>query len=54
MIEQAAEELAFPTLTCPITGKSFRREDVIELARAVSSFAATGEVIATKHRPTIT
>eukprot|EP01040_Poterioochromonas_malhamensis_P002224 gene2224-2366_t len=53
MIEQAAEELAFPTMTCPLTGRSFTRDDVIELARATSGFAATGNVEAKKERPNL-
>lgn len=53
MIEQAAKELAYPTMTCPMTGKSFHRSDVLELVSAGSGFAAKGNVEATVHRPTI-
>jgi nitric oxide synthase-interacting protein len=53
MIEHAAEELAYPTMTCPLTGKSFNKSDVVELIRASSSFAATGQVEAKKQRPTM-
>lgn len=52
MIEQAAKELAYPTMTCPMTGKSFHRSDVLELVSASSGFAAKGNVEATVHRPT--
>jgi hypothetical protein len=53
MIEQAAEELALPTMTCPITGRSFKKEDILELSRASSAFAATGNVVARKDRPNL-
>lgn len=53
MIEQAAKELAFPTMTCPLTGKTFRQDDVLELASAGSGFAARGNIEAKVHRPTI-
>jgi nitric oxide synthase-interacting protein len=53
MIEQAAEELAYPTMSCPITGKKFNKSDVVELTRASSGFAATGQVEAKKQRPTM-
>jgi nitric oxide synthase-interacting protein len=53
MLESVAEELAYPTMTCPLTGLRFTRNDVIPLARAASSFAATGDVVAKKYRPSI-
>jgi nitric oxide synthase-interacting protein len=53
MLESVAEELAYPTMTCPLTGLRFTRDDVIPLARAASSFAATGDVVAKKYRPSI-
>lgn len=53
MTEQAAEELAYPSMICPITSKPFRKEDVVELARASSGFAASGNVIAKKERPNL-
>lgn len=53
MIEQAAKDLAYPTMTCPMTGKKFEMSDVVELVSAVSGFAATGKVEATKHKPSI-
>lgn len=51
MIEEVYKTLAQPSMTCPITGKKFRESDVIDLDRAVSSFAATGNVEAKKYRP---
>lgn len=53
MIEQAAKELAFPSMTCPLTGKPFKQEDLIEIVQAASGFAATGKVEAKKHRPSL-
>jgi len=53
MLEQTAKELAYPTMTCPSTGKKFKTSDVLELVPAISGFSATGKVEVTKHRPTI-
>lgn len=53
MLESVAEELAYPTMTCPLTGVKFSRDDIIPLARAVSYFASTGDVVAKKYRPSI-
>ena len=53
MLESAANQLAYPTMTCPLTGKSFKMEDVIELHQAASGFSASGEVQAKKYRPNI-
>ncbi len=51
MLESAAEELAYPTMTCPLTGKKFTMNDIVPIVQAVSSFAASGRVEATKYRP---
>lgn len=53
MLESVAKELAYPTMTCPITGKRFQQADIIPLVRAVSYFSSTGDVEATKYRPSI-
>ena len=53
MLESVAEELAYPTMTCPLTTVKFTRDDIIPLARAASSFASTGDVVAKKYRPSI-
>mmetsp|Transcript_7679 Transcript_7679/g.11393 ORF Transcript_7679/g.11393 Transcript_7679/m.11393 type:complete len:294 (+) Transcript_7679:75-956(+) len=51
MLESVAKELAYPTMTCPVTGKKFTRADVIPLTQAASAFASTGQVEAKKYRP---
>ena len=53
MIESAYNDLAKPTMTCPMTGKSFTENDVLELKAAASGFSASGAVVAKKHNPTI-
>ena len=53
MVEAAYKELALPSMTCPLTNKSFDSSDIIELVSAASAFAASGEVTATKHKYTI-
>lgn len=53
MLESSAQQLAYPSMTCPITGQAFRQKDIIELSRSASGFAASGEVQAKKYRPNI-
>jgi nitric oxide synthase-interacting protein len=53
MLEQTAKDLAYPSMTCPVTGKNFKMDDVLELVQAASGFSATGKVEVTKHRPTL-
>lgn len=53
MIETAYNELAKPSMICPVTGKRFSESDVIELCRAATGFAASGNVEAKKYTPTI-
>lgn len=54
MLKSVYEELAKPTMTCPMTGKRFKEKDVLELIKGKSGFAASGEVIARKYNPTLT
>ncbi len=43
MLEEVAKELAYPTSSDPVTGKSFNKDkDIVSLQRAMSSFAASG------------
>lgn len=43
------------TLRCPITGSKFRHpRDVLVLQKGTSGFAASGDVVAKKYRPTLT
>eukprot|EP00596_Hydrurales_sp_CCMP1899_P002719 CAMPEP_0119037342 /NCGR_PEP_ID=MMETSP1177-20130426/5664_1 /TAXON_ID=2985 /ORGANISM="Ochromonas sp, Strain CCMP1899" /LENGTH=271 /DNA_ID=CAMNT_0006998511 /DNA_START=147 /DNA_END=962 /DNA_ORIENTATION=- len=51
--EQSYKDLALPTMTCPVTNKSFKKSDVIELVSAASAFAASGNVVAKVHGPTM-
>lgn len=53
MIEQTAKDLAFPSMTCPMTSSPFTMDDVLELVPAASGFSASGSVEAEVHRPTI-
>ena len=54
MLKSVYEELAVPTMTCPVTGRKFKEKDVLELARGRSGYAASGEVVAKKYNPTLT
>jgi len=53
MIESVAQELAYPTMTCPITSKKFSKKDILEIVPAASAFSSSGKVEASKYRPTI-
>jgi nitric oxide synthase-interacting protein len=53
MLADAAEQLAYPTMTCPVTGKPFKKDDVLELVTAASGFCASGTVQASIRRPSI-
>jgi nitric oxide synthase-interacting protein len=54
MLKSVYEELAKPTMVCPVTSKKFKESDVLELIKAKSGFAASGEVISKKYNPTLT
>lgn len=54
MLRDMYEKLAKPSMRCPVTGKKFKEKDVIELKKAASGFAASGEVTAKRYRPTLT
>jgi hypothetical protein len=51
MLEAAAQALAYPTMTCPLTGKKFSTDDVVVLCAAHSGKAALGGVVAKVHKP---
>ncbi|KAL3780490.1 hypothetical protein HJC23_012575 [Cyclotella cryptica] len=54
MLKSVYEELAKPSMVCPVTSKKFKEGDVLELIRGKSGFAASGTVVATKYNPTLT
>jgi hypothetical protein len=54
MLKTVFNELARPTMTCPVTGKKFKDKDVITLMKGKSGFAASGNVEAKKYNPTLT
>eukprot|EP01082_Thalassiosira_pseudonana_P003860 g2820.t1 g2820 contig12:860825-862199(-) len=54
MLKSVYDELAKPTMTCPVTGKKFKEKDVLELIKGKSGFAASGNVVAKKYNPTLT
>ncbi len=51
MVEQAAQDLAYPSMTCPLTGKKFTKDDVVVVCAAHSGKAALGGVEASVHKP---
>ena len=54
MLKSIYEELAKPTMECPVTSKKFKEGDVLELVSGRSGFAASGKVVAKKYNPTLT
>ena len=54
MLKSVFNDLAKPTMTCPITGKKFKDKDVLDLIKGKSGFAASGDVVARKYNPTLT
>lgn len=50
MLETAAKEVAYPTMTCPLSGKPFKKKDVIKLVTGGTGFASHNDVVATKYR----
>ena len=54
MLKEIYNELAKPSMICPVTGKKFKEKDVLLLKKAASGFAASGEVEAKKYRHTLT
>lgn len=53
MLESVAQELAYPSMTCPVTGLRFQMADVVQVAQVASGFASTGSVEAKKYRPSM-
>lgn len=51
MLEDTAKQLAYPTMTCPMTGKSFKQEDILHLSKAASGFSASGKTESKVFRP---
>ena len=54
MLKSVFDELAKPSMICPVTGKKFKDKDVISLVKGKSGFAASGNVEAKKYNPTLT
>lgn len=52
LLEKVAQELAMPTMTCPVTGKPFKESDVLRIQSGGTGFAASGKVEVKKYRPT--
>mmetsp|Transcript_15855 Transcript_15855/g.35283 ORF Transcript_15855/g.35283 Transcript_15855/m.35283 type:complete len:298 (-) Transcript_15855:87-980(-) len=54
MLLDVYEKVVKPDMTCPVTGRKFKEKDVIPLQKAASGFAASGEVVAKRYKPTMT
>uniref|UniRef100_A0A7S4DED9 Nitric oxide synthase-interacting protein zinc-finger domain-containing protein n=2 Tax=Lotharella globosa TaxID=91324 RepID=A0A7S4DED9_9EUKA len=46
MLKKCYDELAKPTMTCPVTGKKFKKKHAILIKNDGTGFASTGNVIA--------
>jgi len=49
-----AKTLAYPTMTCPITSKPFKEQDILQLNKSISSYSSSGIVEATHYKPAMT
>lgn len=54
MLASVYEDLAKPTMVCPVTDRKFRDKDVLYLVKGRSGYAASGTVVAQKYAPTLT
>jgi nitric oxide synthase-interacting protein len=54
MLKSVYEELAKPSMVCPVTSRKFKEGDVLGLVCGKSGFAASGVVVAKKYNPTLT
>jgi len=54
MLEDVFLKIVKPSMTCPVTGKKIKEKDILYLNKCASGFAASGKVVATKYKPTIT
>ena len=53
MLASVFEELAKPTMTCPVTGKKFKASDVILLRSGSSGFAGGGAKEVSVYKPAL-
>jgi len=53
MLKKCFDELAKPDMQCPVTGKTFKDSDVIDLRTGGTGFAAHNAVVAKKYRPSM-
>lgn len=53
MLKKVYEECAKPDMQCPVTGKTFKASDVLELKTGGTGFSAHNDVIAKKYRPSM-
>ena len=54
ILEDVFNKVVKPSMICPIKGKKFKEKDILHLSKCASGFAASGTVVATKYRPTLT
>lgn len=54
ILEDVFNKVVKPSMTCPIKGTKFKEKDILQLSKCASGFAASGTVVATKYRPTLT
>ena len=54
MVKEAYTRLAAPTMTCPVSGKTFKKKHVVQLVKGGTGFSSHSKVQATKYRPNMT
>mmetsp|Transcript_2148 Transcript_2148/g.2577 ORF Transcript_2148/g.2577 Transcript_2148/m.2577 type:complete len:293 (-) Transcript_2148:4211-5089(-) len=54
ILKDVYDKIVKPSMVCPITGKKIKEKDVVNLNKCATGFAASGEVVAKKYKPTLT
>ena len=54
MLKEAYTRLAAPSMTCPVSGKKFKKKHVVLLVKGGTGFSSHSKVHATKYQPNMT
>ncbi len=54
ILEDVFDKVVKSSMVCPVKGKKFKKKDILHLSKCASGFAASGNVVAKKYKPTLT
>lgn len=54
ILEDVFKKVVKSSMVCPVKGKKFKEKDILYLSKCASGFAASGNVVAKKYKPTLT